>query len=318
MINIVGGGPAGSTCAYYLAKNGFNVTLYEKSPNTRKPCGGGLSWKIFNEFTDILDQLRIQITPIKIVHFIFDNKYKEIKLNIPTGSIVDRLIFDRELRRIAKEQGCKIINKEVNIEDLDDIIIDARGFVSSKENALALSSICKLKNSEFTMAYFSRHNKIGYFWTFPISKRIANIGVGEYHKEIYGKLSKNLNWWIKKLNAKEIERKGWQINGYIPPNIVEKINNKVIIRIGERSGLVNPLTSEGIYYAMKSGKILAGCIVNRNLKEYSKFIKKTKIKFLFYKKMREIFFDKRILYPRKLLDLPIKLLLDNYLKGTKR
>ena len=49
-ISIVGGGPAGSTCGYYLAKAGFDVTIYEAAPNTRKSCGGGLRRAIFKKF----------------------------------------------------------------------------------------------------------------------------------------------------------------------------------------------------------------------------------------------------------------------------
>ncbi|MGB9899070.1 NAD(P)/FAD-dependent oxidoreductase, partial [Thermanaerothrix sp.] len=43
---VVGAGPAGTMCAYLLARVGINVILLEKAALPRyKPCGGGLTWR---------------------------------------------------------------------------------------------------------------------------------------------------------------------------------------------------------------------------------------------------------------------------------
>ncbi|HMA83025.1 MAG TPA: FAD-dependent oxidoreductase [Candidatus Thermoplasmatota archaeon] len=48
---IVGGGPAGSTAAKFLAKQKRKVLLIDKSRFPReKPCGGGLTAKVLKEF----------------------------------------------------------------------------------------------------------------------------------------------------------------------------------------------------------------------------------------------------------------------------
>jgi len=48
---IVGAGPAGSTAARMLSKKGFKVILIEKEKFPRdKPCGGGLTKKVLEEF----------------------------------------------------------------------------------------------------------------------------------------------------------------------------------------------------------------------------------------------------------------------------
>ncbi len=63
-VSIVGGGPAGLVCAYYLAKNGIKVALFDK----RLTIGGGM-WggaMLFNEIVvqemgrDILDEFGIR------------------------------------------------------------------------------------------------------------------------------------------------------------------------------------------------------------------------------------------------------------------
>lgn len=48
---VVGAGPAGSTAARYLAKEGYDVALVDKSHFPRdKPCGGGFSYALINDF----------------------------------------------------------------------------------------------------------------------------------------------------------------------------------------------------------------------------------------------------------------------------
>ena len=44
MILVVGGGPSGSSCAYWLAEAGWDVALVEKKQFPRaKTCGDGLT-----------------------------------------------------------------------------------------------------------------------------------------------------------------------------------------------------------------------------------------------------------------------------------
>ena len=41
---VVGAGPSGSTCAYFLARAGLSTLLVDRAPFPRdKPCGGGIT-----------------------------------------------------------------------------------------------------------------------------------------------------------------------------------------------------------------------------------------------------------------------------------
>ncbi|MEM4258032.1 MAG: FAD-dependent oxidoreductase [Candidatus Thermoplasmatota archaeon] len=54
---IVGAGPAGSTAAKFLAENGISVLIIDKRRFPRdKPCGGGLTIKVLEEFPYIQEQ----------------------------------------------------------------------------------------------------------------------------------------------------------------------------------------------------------------------------------------------------------------------
>ena len=46
---IIGGGPAGSTAARFLAKEGIDTILLERNFSFVKPCGGGIPDAAFDE-----------------------------------------------------------------------------------------------------------------------------------------------------------------------------------------------------------------------------------------------------------------------------
>ena len=52
-IAIVGAGVAGTRLAYLLARHGIKTQLFDHKAPWEKPCGGGLTAKVFNDFTDI-------------------------------------------------------------------------------------------------------------------------------------------------------------------------------------------------------------------------------------------------------------------------
>jgi flavin-dependent dehydrogenase len=49
-VAIVGGGPAGAYCAFELAKQGINATVFDHSYPREKPCGGGISPPTIEKF----------------------------------------------------------------------------------------------------------------------------------------------------------------------------------------------------------------------------------------------------------------------------
>lgn len=110
----------------------------------------------------------------------------------------------------------------------------------------------------------------GYFWIFPISDRLVNVGVGGDVKDFKINPMTALKWFLKRMDMKmtNVVAAPCCLDGTIG-GLVK--NN--LIKVGERGGLVNPITAEGIYLAMKSGKIAAECIINDNVQKYEALIK---------------------------------------------
>ena len=54
-VAILGGGPAGAFAAAQLASAGLAVQLFDEKLAWEKPCGGGLTYKAYNQYPFLLD-----------------------------------------------------------------------------------------------------------------------------------------------------------------------------------------------------------------------------------------------------------------------
>lgn len=117
---VIGGGPAGATCARRAAEKGLDVVLIEKTTHPReKPCGGALSPRVI----DLLD--------FDISH-LFQREYHGARIHTSTGRqtiltrdglkgyLIQRREFDDFLLKKAEEAGVEIIQgtEVVAIEQL--------------------------------------------------------------------------------------------------------------------------------------------------------------------------------------------------------
>jgi geranylgeranyl reductase family protein len=106
----------------------------------------------------------------------------------------------------------------------------------------------------------------GYGWVFPVSETAANIGVGFMPPRRTAKPSRTTSQAFEDF-TRHLEksllsgaRQAGPVKGYpirvdflTAPTFAERT-----LLVGEAAGLVNPLTGEGIDYALESGQIAAG------------------------------------------------------------
>jgi len=181
--------------------------------------------------------------------------------------------------------------------------------------------------------FFLDKIKGGYGWVFP-KKSSVNIGMGtllnifklvdpissfkEFIKQLIslGYLSKNLP--------------SYKIHGGILPckgPIPKNVTNNVIL-IGDSAGFVSPLTGEGIFFAMDSGKIASEVIIesfeketfhSKQLKKYSYLCRKSWGKDLYklikLKSLLEKNIDKGIRY--SILDNKLSIMLEKLMTFEK-
>ena len=129
--------------------------------------------------------------------------------------------------------------------------------------------------------FYFKNGFRGYGWVFPLKTKL-NIGVGTFGK---GSLNRNLfNDFVKKsfkLPSKTINK--LKIEGFPIPTykLPKNFSHDNAFLIGDAAGLVDPVSGEGIHYAIRSGKIIADVILkdhNNLLKERSDHIFNNSIK----------------------------------------
>lgn len=192
---------------------------------------------------------------------------------------------NNEIKNVLK--GNKGIISKNNDAYYSKIIIDATGYLSTlgrhnrdnQKNALAVRAYYEnLENLGKTMEiYFTDTILPGYFWIFPTSKTSANVGCGTFVNIIEKKginLKNLLNEFIEKHPIASKKFKSAKLNGFIEGGKIplafgdfnwSRVKNN-LISIGDAGGFVNPITAEGISYAIKTG-ILAAETINNGLEK---------------------------------------------------
>lgn len=107
----------------------------------------------------------------------------------------------------------------------------------------------------------------GYGWIFPVSPTRANVGVGFFQMGLAGRWAPDnarevFDRWLQIPSMQRLLAGAWQdgsVRGY-PIRVdfaTAPTYDERVILVGEAAGLVNPVTGEGIDYALESGKLAA-------------------------------------------------------------
>ena len=283
---VIGGGPSGATAARTLAKQGVSAVLIEKNLHYEKPCGGGLFRSAFAEF-DIPDELCLKevdtITLVSPTH-----KRVDVELIEEMIGIVHRSGFDASLRQLAVDDGAELIegrcvsivekdggivvgvktaDRELSVEACYCIAADgvnsfARKKLTSTSGAKTLTLYKNLPGRKVRSCEFWLGSDIApghYAWNFPHStgSSIGTIAADTHTIHRYfEKFSNNFE--------QDIKPKGF----YIPSYRGDLFYAKHTFFTGDAAGLVMPFTYEGIYYAMKSGRLAAEAIIKDDPHSY--------------------------------------------------
>ncbi|WP_161554208.1 NAD(P)/FAD-dependent oxidoreductase [Stenotrophobium rhamnosiphilum] len=110
--------------------------------------------------------------------------------------------------------------------------------------------------------HFGRSTLPGYGWIFPAGNGLANVGIGLEHRRRDQSLSEDLARYLSSKPAQVILKGAKPI---APPKnfplrwdfLQSPLSAPRMLIAGEAAGLVNPLTGEGIDYALESGHVAA-------------------------------------------------------------
>jgi flavin-dependent dehydrogenase len=281
-VAVVGGGPAGSLLAFHLARDGAAVTVFDHSHPREKPCGGGFTPRAL----DLLPpEPAADPLPLRRVHACrFESGGGDaVELMLPRAvGIGSRRLMDTWLLRRATEAGARHIAERVRSvepgllrtttgrEHRFDCLVGADGASSLVRRRF----LGPLTPDRLTMAagWFARGEAemvvrftpglAGYLWLFP---RPDHVGVGICAplaalptRQMLARLESEVARSFPALSDGEAERYAHIIPapGADAASMLE-IAGEDWALLGDAAALADPITGEGLYFALRSAVILA-------------------------------------------------------------
>jgi len=294
-VAIVGGGPAGAFCAFELARKGIYTTVFDHSHPREKPCGGGISALAIQKFP-FLKQFRSMGGVSSNLRIISCTNKQVTLIGHQQGFNISRRIFDEELVKMATQTGAKLVHEKViNIQKkqnswqikTDNQIVNAKTLIGADgvNSLVRKKTIGAIPNKNLGLAYGYfvtgvEHDPTtikflgeipGYIWIFPRNDHSC-IGIGSKLKH---------GFMIKKLLEEFVQSYCPQINIAStfaamfpcvtdPDFFMHPCAGEDWVLVGDAAGHVNPLSGEGILYALWSGKLAAEATAENELRLYNK------------------------------------------------
>ncbi len=299
-VAVIGGGPSGAVAAAELARAGVSTILFERNLDNVKPCGGAIPLGLIEEFNIPAELVEKKLSRMRAR----SPKGRVIEMRMPNGYVgmVRREKFDSWLRSEAEKAGTVVVEGLVNsikpsgngfaISTLNDKVppvevlrvIGADGansktadelhFPANELKVIAMQQRFKYtpsiqKFSDIVEIWFDGEVSPDFYgWIFPKADHLA-IGTG----------TEDNKYNIKALQKRFIEKIGITDKPYldeaakIPMKPRKSFTAEKSILIGDAAGLVTPANGEGIFFAMRSGKLGARAMIehlkrNTPLKNY--------------------------------------------------
>jgi len=284
-VAVLGGGPAGAFAAERLAKSGLRTIVIDEKLAWEKPCGGGLTYKAYQQYPFLIENN----FPKKVITD-FNVAAPEaggVELGLSRPLVIySRLDLNRMLLDRAEQAGAQLEKTRVlEIERFGEgwSLKTRSGALEADYCIVATGARNPLRNvgtewtaadAMFALGYFvaSEQNHIdiqflpnleGYIWVFPRSGHLSVgiCGKGESAQSLRARLEQYME-------QKGIAYKGASFYGHMLPSLespgwkTNRVAGDGWMAVGDAGGLVDPITGEGLYYAMRSGDLASQVLLN--------------------------------------------------------
>jgi geranylgeranyl reductase family protein len=285
-VAIVGGGPAGSSCATFCALAGLQTLVLEREKFPReKVCGDCLNsscWPVLKRL-ELAERVRdLPHSRLSSAEFIAIDGCKVI-VDLPSGSdceiSVKRSLFDDLLLKRARELGADVRdettvtglsrNDDWKIETASGHALHARMLIGADGRNSTVAHLCNLlprpeRERVALQAHVPRPGDFddhivlqflpeGYSGQAPVNDTQLNLCLVGTPPTI----STLRNWAKRQFNLPA--NQPWRT---ITPLTRSPVlaGHENLFFIGDAARVVEPFTGEGIYYALRSGELAANAI----------------------------------------------------------
>lgn len=286
-IAIVGGGPAGALAAELVATGGRKVLLFDEKLAWEKPCGGGLTHKALTQYPFLGEAP----SESKFIH--------DCELVSPAGrrvrfelrhplAIFSRVALNGLMLERARQAGVEIHKERVTrisggggdwhlitptaayrahslvlaagarnpfrsqlvpAISSDDLMVTAGYFIPGESTLVQIQFLKEIS---------------GYIWVFPRPGHLSAGIAAKMGETSTANLRRQLEQWLGE-NGFHLE--GASFYSHILPAFRSqtldqmKVCGEGWMMIGDSAGLVDPITGEGLYYALRSAELCAEALL---------------------------------------------------------
>ncbi len=269
------------------AASPFQVTLFEEKPGWEKPCGGGLSSKAARRYPFLLDASR-PFSRVEEAEFVAGNG-EAVRFRVRSPLLIySRSVLNGLLLRRAEAAGVRIVHDRIRGFNREregwtlqgrketyqaDYLILAAGARSGLRRLLApppggrdfmltFGYYTPGADPLLRVQFFEKFE--GYAWAFPRPDHLSLGICGKCGGTTMPELRERLHGFIHRFGYPSTPP-GLVFSHLLPAlegvswNSVQLAGDGWAIA-GDAAGLVDPLTGEGIYFAMRSGELLAASL----------------------------------------------------------
>jgi len=308
---IVGAGPAGAVLAYLLAAEGVDALILEKKHLPRyKPCAGGLTRRAVAalpfELTDVVEDeaytirtflrnapLFVETEPRPVVSMVMRDRFDEwlVRKAVEKGARIEEGVVFKSLlgsagRLTVKtsrgEFGCKLV---AGADGVNSRVARALGLKVRKRTMTALQGEVYAPDSRGIEAFRNAAHfdfgvvPQGYAWVFPKRDHLS-IGVLTTSRSV-----KHLRQYFYSYLTLKALNQGGIVRSLRPhlipfhPDRSNRLATEKGLLVGDAAGFADPITGEGIFYALKESRLASELILGalksgyHRLPEYSRLLK---------------------------------------------
>jgi flavin-dependent dehydrogenase len=292
-VAIVGGGPAGALAGASLAAGGCETVIFDEKLAWEKPCGGGLTYKALRRYhflsgaeSNSIEDCELispfgQRVRFRLLHPVAI--FSRLTLN---GLLLERarnagaILCRERVTRIAGEPGDWRLHTPQQEYRASYLLIAAGArnpfraqFLSPiSPNDLMVTAGYFLPARSSLMQIQFLKGISGYIWVFPRSDHVS-AGIAAKMGEMSARaLRSALESW---LDENGFSLAGARFYSHLLPALraqtmqTLEVSGEGWSMVGDSAGLVDPITGEGLYYALRSAELFSEALLNGRPQDYT-------------------------------------------------